>query len=67
MDAEGCAHILRGLISYHERMQAVKVMPMGDGKVCQQNELCPERAKQDLYMDAIKFALATVEALGDKV
>lgn len=41
--AESCAHVLRGLISYHERMT------MGEA---------PER---DVYLDALRFALACVE------
>ena len=41
--AEGSAQVLRGLISYHERMT------MGN---------YPER---DLYLDALRFALACVE------
>lgn len=63
MDAEGCVHILRGLISFHKRMQLVQVMPLGEGEMCQQEGFCPERSKQDLYLEAMEFALAQVEKL----
>lgn len=66
MDAKGCATILRGLISFHKRMELVQIMPLGEGKVCQQEGACPEQVKRDLYLEAIEFALAQVEKLCDE-
>jgi len=42
-------------------MNAVKCNALGKGKVCQVDALCPEKAKSDLYLEAMKFALAAVE------
>lgn len=60
-DAEWSAFILRGLISYHERMHMGVLLNMADGsKFCDRQEKCPA-AKNDGYLEALKFALAAVE------
>lgn len=60
-DAEWSAFVLRSLISYHERMHMGSLINMKDGSdFCERQKNCPA-AKNDGYLAALKFALATVE------
>lgn len=60
-DAEWSAFVLRGLISYHERMHMGVLLNMKDGsEFCEKAQNCPA-AQHDGYLQALKFALAAVE------
>lgn len=55
--AQGYIHIIRGLISYHERMKLCSLSPTPE---CKANG-CPEEPKNDIYLDALRYALALME------
>lgn len=55
---EAYLHVLRGLISYHERMTMCRpVSPNPDG-TC--SDSCP-LASHDLYLESLRFALRCME------
>ena len=54
---QGYIHIIRGLISFHERMKLCSLSPTPGCKV----DGCPEESKGDLYLDALRYALHLME------
>lgn len=59
---EGYAAILRGLISYHRRLSMRNVINEDGTDVCSKStSACPVVASDDIYLDALTFALACVE------
>ena len=53
----GYIHIIRGLISYHERMKLCSLSPTPESK----ENRCPEESKNDIYLDALRYALYLME------
>lgn len=60
MSGEGCVSILKGLIGFQKRMQAIEAYG-AQGKLCEAREGCAEREKADLYMEALQEAIRCVE------
>ena len=59
-DAEWSAHVLRSLISYHERMHMGELLNHDGSTFCEKQTECPA-AQHHGYLHALKYALSVVE------
>lgn len=59
-DAEWARFVLRGLISYHERIFLGGAAYADGSPICEFQEKC-NIARHDAYLEALKFALQAVE------
>lgn len=60
MNGEGCVGILKGLLGFQKRMRLAEAFGE-NGKLCSDRAVCGERAKADLYMEALEEAIRCVE------